>query len=55
MVPKDKVDEYKAVGYGRAAAAITMVMPEVPWAQKRVGPGRHRFRYNKATGQMEAI
>jgi hypothetical protein len=55
VVPKDKVDEYKAVGYGRAAATVTMVMPEVPWERKSMGPGKHKLRYDKATKQMVEV
>lgn len=33
----------------------TMVMPDVPWERKSDGPGRHRYKYNRDTGEMEAI
>ena len=33
----------------------TMVMPSVPWPQKSDGPGRHRYKYNRESGEMEAI
>jgi hypothetical protein len=32
-----------------------MIMPTVPWAQKKSGPGKHKFRYNKLTGEMEEV
>lgn len=55
VVPKDRVAEYQAVGYGRAGVTPTLVMPAVPWERKRTGPGRHRFRYDKASGQMVEV
>jgi hypothetical protein len=44
-----------AAGYGRAGATPRMIMPTVPWAQKKSGPGKHKFRYNKLTGEMEEV
>ena len=41
----DQVDEARANGYGRAAMAPRMTMPEVPWPQKKVSPGRHKYKY----------
>lgn len=55
VVPKDKIEEYRAQGYGLVSVSPSMIMPEVPWERKRTGPGKHRFRYNKATKQMEAV
>ena len=55
VVPKDKVDEYRAAGYGRVSVNPSMIMPSVPWARKSSGPGKHRFRYDKATGQMVEV
>lgn len=54
-VPKDRIDEYRALGYGRATLNPSMVMPEVPWQRKSAGPGKHKFRYNKLTKCMEEV
>ena len=51
-VRKDQLEEALQMGYGKVGGAISMVMPEVPWARKSCGPGRHRFRYDKASGQI---
>jgi len=55
VVPRDRIDEYRAQGYGRVAVSPSMVMPEVPWEPKRFGPGRHKWKYNRETGEMEAV
>jgi hypothetical protein len=48
---KDQVDQALANGY-TASNAIRMVMPEVPWKQNRLGPGKWKYRKNDA-GQFE--
>lgn len=55
VVPKDRVDEYRAQGYGKVAISPSMVMPHVPWEPKRFGAGRHKWRYNRETGEMEVV
>jgi hypothetical protein len=55
VVPKDKVEEYRAQGYGRVSITPSMMVPELPWAQKKTGPGRHKFRYDKASKQMVEV
>lgn len=55
VVPKDRIEEYRAAGYGETGDTPRMMMPEVPWAKKAVGPGRHRFRYDKTTGVMVEV
>ena len=53
---KDEVDDAVTHrGYGRVSVGIRMQMPNVPWEKKVLGPGRHRFRYDKKTGRMEAV
>jgi hypothetical protein len=55
VVPKDKVEEYRAQGYGQASSSIRMVMPEVPWKKPPQAPGKHKYRYNKLTKCMEEV
>ena len=52
---KDEVEDALTRGYGKMGTAIRMQMPNVPWGQKKVGPGRHRFRYDKATKTMVEV
>ena len=52
-VHQKDLDVALAQGYGNAAVNPSMVMPEVPWQRKSCGPGKHKFRYNKLTKQME--
>ena len=49
----DEVSGALAGGDYKPVSNPTMVMPNVPWDRKPTGPGRHRFKYNRATGQME--
>ena len=44
-----------ANGYGMAPRAPSMVVPELPWEPKRFGPGKHKWRYNRETREMEAV
>ena len=55
LVHRDQLSQALENGYGRAPSAMTMVMPEVPWPRKLCGPGRHRFRYDKASRQMVEV
>lgn len=54
-VRKDQVEEAVGLGYGRVALNPSMVMPEVPWEKKRLAPGKHKFKYDKASGQMVEV
>lgn len=51
----DQVAEARQQGYGVAAVRQTWAVPEMPWKQKRVGPGKHRFKFDKATGEMAEV
>lgn len=53
-VPLDKIDEYKSQGY-TAKGSPRMIVPDVPWERGRVSPGRHRYKYDKSTGQMTEV
>lgn len=53
-VRADEVDRSLSSGYS-AVGNPTMRMPDVPWPRKSAGPGRHKFRYNKLTGEMEEV
>lgn len=55
VIPKDKVEEYRAQGYGRVSITPSMIMPSVPWARKVSGPGKHKFRYDKASKSMVEV
>lgn len=55
QVHKRDLEQALQQGYGKTAIAPCMVVPELPWKRKSDGPGRHKYRYNKATKQMEAV
>ena len=54
-VRKDQVEEAVAAGYGRVGLNPTMIVPELPWEKKQLSPGRHKFKYDKASGQMVEV
>lgn len=54
-VRKDQVDLALAQGYGRAAVSMRMTVPELPWPKKRLAPGKHKFKYDKATNSMVEV
>lgn len=54
-VHQKDLDQALSQGYGKQALNPSMIMPEVPWARKTYGPGKHKFRYNKITRQMEEV
>lgn len=41
---KDQVEGALKEGYGRKSVTPTFLVPELPWKQKRVSPGRHRYK-----------
>lgn len=49
-VKNDQVEEARSKGYGRTSETIRMVMPEVPWKQNRLGPGKWTFKKDPETG-----
>jgi len=55
-VRRDQLADALASGYGQAGLTPTFVVPELPWQKKHVvHPGRRKYKYNRATGQMEAV
>ena len=42
-VHADEGDKYRARGYGQVVAP-SFVVPDLPWEQKKVSPGKHRFK-----------
>lgn len=48
----DEVDSSLANGYSPMNRPRTTV-PALPWARKVTTPGKHRYRYNKTTKEME--
>ena len=56
QIHKRDLETALAQGYGRAPVSPSMVVPTLPWQKHRTpNPGRHKYRYNKATRQMEAV
>jgi hypothetical protein len=55
QVHQKDLDQALASGYGQSASAPRMVMPSVPWARKVSGPGKHKFRYDKASKSMVEV
>lgn len=54
-VRKDQLEDALAAGYGRIGLTPRMVMPEVPWEKKRLTPGKHKFRYDRNSGQIVEV
>ena len=54
-VHKRDVEQALAQGYGKVGLTPTFVVPQLPWKRKYAGPGRHVYKYNKVTKQMEAV
>lgn len=53
VVPKDKVDEYKAVGYGQVRCdRPTMVVPPLPWQADR-RPGERYEDYKRRVSEQD--
>jgi hypothetical protein len=48
----DEVSQSLANGYKPMNQPRTVV-PALPWPRKKQAPGKHRYRYNKTTGEME--
>jgi len=55
QVHQRDLDKALASGYGQSCASPRMIMPSVPWQRKSSGPGKHKFKYDKATGQMVEV
>lgn len=53
-VRADETDSSLGNGFS-AVGNPTMVMPDVPWPQKRLSPGRHKFKYDRESGQMVEV
>ena len=51
-VPTNEAEKALASGYG-AVSNPRMVVGDLPWPKQPQTPGRHRYRYNPLTGQME--
>jgi hypothetical protein len=49
-VRKDEVAQALSNGY-TGVAKIRMTMPEVPWKQNRLGPGKWRYKKDPETGK----
>lgn len=49
------LDNALASGYGKVGLTPTFVVPDLPWKRKSAGPGRHVYKFNKVTRQMEAV
>ena len=53
---KDQLAQAFSEGYAPRAHGLTFSVPELPWQKKRkVVPGKRRFRYDKATGEMVPV
>lgn len=49
------LDTALAQGYGQSCLNPRMVMPAVPWERKSSGPGKHKFRYDRASKSMVEV
>lgn len=50
-IRKDDIQQALDNGY-TSTGSIRMMMPEVPWQRKTPKPGKTRYRYDKASGEM---
>ena len=56
QVHKRDLETALAQGYGKTAIAPSMVVPDLPWHKNHVPRiGKHKYKYNKATGRMEEV
>jgi hypothetical protein len=56
QVRKRDVENALAQGYGKSAIAPSMVVPDLPWQKNHVPRiGKHKYRYDKATGSMVEV
>ena len=49
------LEQALASGYGKVGLTPTFVVPDLPWKRKSAGPGRHRYKYDKALGAMVEV
>ena len=54
-VRKDQVEECLAQGYGKVGLKPTFTMPQLPWARKHTGPGKHKYKYDKASNSIVEV
>lgn len=53
-VRADETDQSLASGFSPVGNP-TMVMPDVPWPKTQLSPGRHKFKYDRESGQMVEV